>query len=553
MEKHKRTKIYIVIGVIVVVLLAVIIGLTSRKTRVPLNEFVSFNLYGYEGYGSLEARFDEKEFMDRYRGVIKPKNGYNIESMFEEIICGSADSPINLSNGDTVSWIWNCNDQYAKKYYNCILQYEDIDYSVSGLSELRYFDPFEGMDYELTGISPRGQIRLTKKQNEVPLEYVFNKSSDIKNGDVVTVKVESPDGSTIDDYCGRNYGVKLKMTEMDISIDSLPFYAQSASKISQEVLDKLIEDSNNAFSDEDKRTSDKIHFVSFEPVRYFIFTRSSDKQKWENIVPILFKVGVHGDYDYNDERNDFDYYYGTVFYNLILYPNNDSEYDIESKDRYNGMFVHDFKDKDSTLSFFSGTGVDFNGYSSLSDAITTIVERFENKEEYTKVDEVDLTSSNERDADSIEEDEGSVVSGEDATEYLMFQGKRIGYQTVDLAGNVYDKAVLSDDDANCLLLDGKFHKLHGKICLSEQSDTPARIRICILNEENANIDEYYNTRSIFNPDYTIIEETLEPDGTVIPFEIDVTDVYTVGFKSDLVEWRAWRPYMKVLITDLYLE
>ena len=98
----------------------------------------------------------------------------------------------------------------------------------------------------------------------------------------------------------------------------------------------------------------------------------------------MFKVGVHGDYDYNDERNDFDYYYGTVFYNLILYPNNDSEYDIESKDRYNGMFVHDFKDKDSTLSFFSGTGVDFNGYSSLSDAITTIVERFENKEEYTK-------------------------------------------------------------------------------------------------------------------------------------------------------------------------
>lgn len=543
------------LGIVVVLIIISTIN-SNKKTIVSINDYIVFDSYGYNGYGSAEAYFDSQRFIDENREMIKPRKGYSIETMAKEFIGGHLEETDCLSNGDTLTWTWECNDQGAVENYRCILQHSDLSFTVSDLMELTLFDPFEGLRYEVDGVSPDGYIELTKVQDKIALDYRLNREAGLRNGDTVTVYVSAPGSEDLDDYCAIYYGVKLENTTKSVKIDGLPSYVRRANDISENALKTLMDDSLDAIDDEIDNMSDRITVTSVEPVRLFVYTDPTESRKWENIVLLIYKIGIHGDYDYNEELNDFSYFYGTTFYDVMLDSADNDIYSVGDRERFNSMFEYSFKSRNDTMAFFTGGGETFNGFRSLSDTISTAVDVYETEGGYKKVDEKDLNpeeTDNENENKNEKSEKTDFSNLTDATNYLMFSKADIGYQAVDLSGNVWEKVVLCDDDWNCFLLDGKFKKIKGNLCLSETADHPVIFRFCGLNEEEADIDEKNGTRMIFNLNKVMYEQKLGLDGAVIPFEIDVSNYYTLGFGAELDGLRSWHPHMKVYITDVYLE
>jgi len=179
---------------------------TDSKT-IDLNKYVSVEFSGYNTMGEAEATFDSDAFAKDYKDKIKVKvkdgKGSDMEMNMElnlgsepynvlRIYCAKfdADKTSELSNGDVVKIVWDCDDEKAKEYFGYKLKYSDIEYKVEGLKELESFDPFEHVKVEITGIAPDGSVTITPDLDVKEMQYInfsVDKQYGLSNDDVVVV------------------------------------------------------------------------------------------------------------------------------------------------------------------------------------------------------------------------------------------------------------------------------------------------------------------------------------------------------------------------------
>ena len=140
----KKTKGLLLLG-ITVIMMFVLAG--CGKKTVNLNKYVTITTEGYDSVGRAKCEFDFDSFKKDYSGKIKPvKNNSELSAWifsgetYDELLLefcteGELDKYTGLSNGDVVTFHWDCKDSLAEEYFNVKLKYSDIKYKVKGLKK----------------------------------------------------------------------------------------------------------------------------------------------------------------------------------------------------------------------------------------------------------------------------------------------------------------------------------------------------------------------------------------------------------------------------------
>ena len=181
---------------------AMLFGLTGcGSTTVDLNEYISVDISGYDSMGQANIRFDkdafEEDFGDKIEAKINKQGGdaakMSLELQFGEepyevMLNYCADyrleKPDNLSNGDVVKLVWECETENAKEFFNCNLKYSDMEFKVEGLKELKTFNPFDYVAVEIEGVSPKGYASLVVDSSPEEMQYITfiaDKLNDLSN------------------------------------------------------------------------------------------------------------------------------------------------------------------------------------------------------------------------------------------------------------------------------------------------------------------------------------------------------------------------------------
>lgn len=230
-----------------VALIVIILVIVNSKPTIKLDDYLSFESSGYDGYGrtyvvidwdGIEEKYGEKlsftkqfkkdsgEFGDLISSLITPMD------LLRSSISVQLENTSELSNGDVIAYTWNVEEELYT-YVKCKTKYSDDSYTVEGLTEIGAFDPFAGLEVTFSGISPNGWLEYD--YNGSPLntyDFNYDKYSGLRNGDTVTFSI----GNTNMEYYAQNYGMIPTSLEKEYVVSGLDEYIESYGKLTDDFI-----------------------------------------------------------------------------------------------------------------------------------------------------------------------------------------------------------------------------------------------------------------------------------------------------------------------------
>lgn len=216
----------------IAVLIVVLLILVSRPTTVKLDQYVSITFDGYEGYGTATADFDYDAFYADYSEKIEYAEENEMaefigaaEALEAFCIYGSLDVTSGLSNGDLVTYSWDCDDNTAETEFNVKLEYSDISVEASGLEQIKTVDLFDGVYIVCSGTDGYGNVSVATKETaewKDIVSYSIDSKSRISNGDTVTVVADCyAAGRDLNEYFAKTYGMLPEAYEKEFEVSGL--------------------------------------------------------------------------------------------------------------------------------------------------------------------------------------------------------------------------------------------------------------------------------------------------------------------------------------------
>lgn len=270
--KKAPVKLIAAVGV-AAALIAVIAGVSAATSAhtVNLNDYVTIEVDGYDGYGTAKADFDVDKFINEndediqytkaFKSMIyeesKDEFGESADpDQIVEMLCGKSaagylatelepkgalDADKDLSNGDTVTYSWDLNDQdveEVKKYMNVKISFDDIATTVEGLEKVKTFDPFDDVNVSFSGVAPAGKAAYSTSS---PLQFTFSSSSNLSNGDKVTLSLSTGvnDGEIDSSYFMDKFGAIPSAVSKEYEVSGLSSYITKVSDIPDDLLKKM--------------------------------------------------------------------------------------------------------------------------------------------------------------------------------------------------------------------------------------------------------------------------------------------------------------------------
>ncbi len=353
------------IGIIAcVVVLVVLVGfLLTRKTTVDLNDYLTVEFSGYDTVGRASVTFDREKFTKDFEDkleldekAVKKSKGRELLELYsyfsgeeycdlflEGCVSGKLDKTNKLTNGDKVVYEWDCNDDDALEYFNVKLKYKDKEFKVEGLEKADTVNPFESIEVIFSGISPQGSATVEKTGSDDITRSIYfevTPSNGLENGDVVKVKVNSAGN---DDYYIEQYGAILSETEKEYTVEGLDSYAQSASEISTDMLEKMKKQAEDHFHSQTVSWEDEVSVTGITYLgNYFLSPKFSDRSN-SNFLYLVYKVDTLFTNDKHSERLSF--YYYTRFDNIMTLSDGTTSVDLSrytAPSSWDG-FNHEFR------------------------------------------------------------------------------------------------------------------------------------------------------------------------------------------------------------------
>ena len=434
----KRNKI---IGIVVgaaVALCVIIIALSSIiKPSINLNKYISISFEGYDTVGKAVVTFDSEKFEADYekklsnatsKGKSSGLSKYSSEEAYLEALfdsydtstasgkflstCvnGSLDVSTNLSNGDVVTYTWNCDDDTALSVYGYKLKYEDIEMTVEGLEEAETFDPFDGIEIVFEGIGPNGSASVSGEPTAnaaQELNYEIDKNSGLSNGDTVTVTVTMYYDDPVE-YCIENYGMIPSPVSKTYTVEGLNSYITSSSEISEECLKDMQEQAEDVYnSNVAQNWGDEETLKSFEYIGNYLLINKDSDDYWgnSNILYLVYKAKVKDEYSNDGEtyKETNDIYWYICYYDLLVDTNGDNTVDLTSYRTPSDRFTID---SGISSGWWSTKSWYYYGYQTLDELYKVVVTS--NTESYKHEDNVDEEITSNTDEEETEE-----LSGED--------------------------------------------------------------------------------------------------------------------------------------------
>ena len=116
-------------AVLLLALALVLTGCGAKPEEVDPTPYLKVEFSGMSGEGTASWSFDGEGFAAACGDGVEDASG------LAACVDGSLDPTQGLSNGDTVTFRWNCDADTAKEQHNAILAPEDVTLTVEGLEE----------------------------------------------------------------------------------------------------------------------------------------------------------------------------------------------------------------------------------------------------------------------------------------------------------------------------------------------------------------------------------------------------------------------------------
>lgn len=313
-----------------------------------INDYYSYEISGYDGRGRMDISFkdlDLAEVITEEAGLAE-EDGMKLVFAIDEAVDADWSKTSEFANGDVVEIKFNQEkiDKFNEENKKCKLQVEDIVFTVSGLDEIGEMDPFDGIDIQVTGMAPAGEVTRLGSPKYQQLRYVVDKPQGLSNGDVITISLDS---STPENFYIDTYGALPSVTSMEYTVEGLDEYVTEISQLSDDVKKLLISEAENHVS-ADKADDSTISNRIYDIEKMILLTpKNPADAKSQNIVYVVYsqsfdkksfsKVHHIERYMYMKVENIVKYADGTVYADV-----SDAEY--------------------PSYSFGLGTGFEFEGF-----------------------------------------------------------------------------------------------------------------------------------------------------------------------------------------------
>ena len=493
-DKKWMAPIAVVAGVVVV---AGIVSMTMKPT-IKLDKYMEVSSEGYNTVGKATLSFDTEKFEKDYEKKLekalkkgknkKNKNAYQASAylpdyfgdydptseaanLLSDAVSGELDKTSSLSNGDVITYQWNCDDDYVLNKYGFKLKYSDIQYTVSGLEEAETFDPFEGLEVTFEGIETEGRATLNGQptaREAQDLNYDFDKRSDLSNGDTVTVSVSTYNGDVID-YCIDKYDKIPSPMEKTFTVAGLQHYVSGAGDISDEARKSMENRGQEIYYSSMKTWSNEEKLEGFTYLgNYLLKRKEGSSGTYKNVYYAVYKATIHDTYSNSTEIYDkpVDIYWYIRFYDLTADENGNTTVDLMDYD-VPGASVQ----VDSGVGYwFSTRSWYYDGFQNLDELNDEVVTY--NLDNYDCVEKNFSGSSDSAGSESSEaasEESGDTAGTEAAeVETSAATGGEDGQIFPDSSSQVIDAArikALSDADLKYAI--NEIYARHGYIFKSE--------------------------------------------------------------------------------------
>ena len=195
------------------VLALTLAGCGAKPVTVDPAPYLSVEFSGMSGEGTASWNFDSEGFAAACGDGVEDAAG------LAACVDGSLDKAEGLSNGDTVTFQWNCDAETAQEEHNAVLAPEDAAFTVEGLDEwVTALDQIGQTDWD--ALAAAGEEALRQKEGDAILSadclggYMLVRQDfssemvDVHNMLYAAYKVEAqlPDGSTLTYYAGVGFG-----------------------------------------------------------------------------------------------------------------------------------------------------------------------------------------------------------------------------------------------------------------------------------------------------------------------------------------------------------
>lgn len=195
------------------VLALAVAGCGAKPVTVDPTPYLSVEFSGMSGEGTASWSFDSEGFAAACGDGVEDAAG------LAACVDGSLDKAEGLSNGDTVTFQWNCDAETAQQEHNAVLAPENAAFTVEGLDEwVTALDQIGQTDWD--ALAAAGEEALRQKEGDAILSadclggYMLVRQDfssemvDVHNMLYAAYKVEAqlPDGSTLTYYAGVGFG-----------------------------------------------------------------------------------------------------------------------------------------------------------------------------------------------------------------------------------------------------------------------------------------------------------------------------------------------------------
>ena len=195
------------------VLALAVAGCGAKPVTVDPAPYLSVEFSGMSGEGAASWNFDSEGFAAACGDGVEDAAG------LAACVDGSLDKAEGLSNGDTVTFQWNCDAETAQQEHNAVLAPENAVFTVEGLDEwVTALDQIGQTDWD--ALAAAGEEALRQKEGDSILSadclggYMLVRQDfssemvDVHNMLYAAYKVQAqlPDGSTLTYYAGVGFG-----------------------------------------------------------------------------------------------------------------------------------------------------------------------------------------------------------------------------------------------------------------------------------------------------------------------------------------------------------
>lgn len=288
-------------------------GCGKKVTKIEINQYVNLTFDGYDGYGTVsECSFDAKKMKNDNEKVLEEVSKKTLTNTFQNAL--QLNPTQNLKNGDTVSVTWNVDEDDLKELeaeYHIDCEFEDFEVKVSDLKALASVDLFSYITVDFIGTAPNGRANY-ERSLDIPctgLSYNFDKKSELKNGDTVTLTITPNDSSyTLDRYLAERYQMVPTASSKTYTVSGLSTGLYSISLLSDDILSQMKKATEDAIVSSTSNWEDPSSLRQVTYLGPVLFNRSGST--WFYLV---YKVDVS-----SALNGTFAYYYCGYYYNLVL-------------------------------------------------------------------------------------------------------------------------------------------------------------------------------------------------------------------------------------------